>query len=117
MKAGVGTCHGNFDGKARQGKSCLGKFMARQGKFVASFFFGKGYQKFLKRKFIFRKVNGFKGFLKIPRAFRTSDLPKKLRLSVILGSVRLGKLLKTEPVLERNYFALSICSNFLEKRS
>ena len=44
-EAGVGTCQGNFDGKARQGKSCLGKFVARQGKFVASFF-GERFTKF-----------------------------------------------------------------------
>ena len=50
--AGVGTCQGNFDGKARQGKSCLGKFLARQGKFLASFF-GERYKKIFKWKFIF----------------------------------------------------------------
>ena len=49
---GVGTCQGNFDGKARQGKSCLGKFVARQGKFLASFF-GERYKKIFKWKFIF----------------------------------------------------------------
>ena len=45
-ESGVGTCQGNFDGKARQGKSCLGKFMARQGKFVASFFLARDIKNF-----------------------------------------------------------------------